>query len=310
MGMGRVRLAMGRRRAGTGPGVFNSVVERLQREIRRQAPGISTILNVKARNRYGVDFATLLLSSPSKAYQLVLELYGGKRGRWVAERVIARPLASLARRNPGIDVVMEMLEQGRDMDIARLLGLPSPLQKQGPEAQQPPGDEKALAEALSCAVLVERLVARVYEGLARCSRNAYSLAFSYIAGESHIHAIIFARIASELGVNVDEKACPAEHGSIVERLYTIEEMLARKCPDKEGFLSILGFLASLEESVGEEEYTRMLIPALRTMFGKKLLKVYELVLESIVRDEENHAAIVQYIYEELASGQETGQSPY
>ncbi|BES81170.1 hypothetical protein [Pyrodictium abyssi] len=298
---------MGYERADSGPSVYD-LIERLRREIRRQAPGISTILNLKARKHYGVDFATLLLSSPSKAYQLVLELYGGKRGRWVAERVIARPLAFLARRNPGINAVIEMLEQGRDTDIARLLGLPSLLQRPGPEAQQPPSDGKVLAEALSCAVLVERLVARVYEDLSRCRRDAYGVAFSYIAGESYIHADVFAHIASELGVGVDEEACPAEPGGLVEQLRVLEKKLAKGCPDERELLRVLGFLASLEDHVGEEEYTRMLIPALRSIMGEKF-EVYELVLESIARDEENHAAIVRRIYQELVSGRETGQSP-
>lgn len=298
---------MGYRRADTGPSIYN-VVERLQREIRRQAPGISTILNIKAKSRYGVDFATLLLSSPSKAYQLVLEIYGGKRGRWVAERVIARPLASLARRNPGIDAVMEMLEQGRDTDIARLLGLPSLLQKPGPEAQQPPGDEKALAEALSCAVLVEKLVAQVYESLSKCSGEVFDVAFSYIASESRIHADVFAHIAGELGISLDEEACPGEPGGLVEQLRALEETLAKGCLDGRELLRVLGFLASLEDHVGEEEYTRMLIPALKSVMGEKF-ELYELVLESIARDEENHAAIVRRIYQELASGQASGQSP-
>ena len=118
----------------------------------------------------------------------------------------------------------------------------------------------------------------------------------------------FSYIAGELGIRVDEKACPDEPGGLVERLRVLGDNLAKACPDERELLRVLGFLASLEDHVGEEEYTRMLIPALRSIMGEKF-EVYEPVLESIVRDEENHAAIVRRVYESLSSGQRTGQKP-
>ncbi|OWJ55419.1 hypothetical protein Pdsh_01015 [Pyrodictium delaneyi] len=282
------------------------LVETIQREIRRHAPGLSAVLNLHSKRKYGISFANLLLMSPSKAYRLLTELYGNERGRLVAELVISKPLAALAKSRIDPNQLLKLAEKGKDAEILRMLGLFG----FEAEAEKTTADMSAvISEALSCAILIEELTSNIYKRLADCAGGVTSIAFTYIASESSTHADIFGFIAKDLGIDVDENKCPVEPGGLMEQLKKMNRKLSEECPRRTELFNILRFLASLEEHVGEEDYTRILIPALRTVMSKKDIDVYETILESIIRDEENHATILQRVYERLSSlSQSTGHS--
>ncbi|HID41609.1 MAG TPA: hypothetical protein EYP33_05580 [Pyrodictium sp.] len=290
---------------------IHELAERIQREICRYAPGLATILNVHSWKRYGVDFARLLLVSPSKAYKLLIDVYGNDRGRLLAESVVAKPLATVARPKQSYRVVLRLVEEGKDEEIHRMLGIrvQAPNSRRGRKAAGALAHEGiTLGEALSCAVLIEKLFASIYRKFTVCVTGMAGTVFTYIADESVIHSKILASIAVSLGIIVDENICPIEPGGFVDRLREIDRQLARGCLEKDEFSKVLCFLASKEEILGEEDYMRVLVRELRKVVDDKTFDMLEAVLASIAHDEKNHAVMVRRVYERLYSGKPA--SPY
>jgi len=120
-----------------------------------------------------------------------------------------------------------------------------------------------ISEALFCTILIEELTSNIYKRFADCAGGVTRTAFTYIAGESSMHADnIWLHRERPWGERRKSK-CPAESGGFIDRLKSISRKLSEECPGRTELLSIPRFLASLEEYVGEEDYTRILVPALK-----------------------------------------------
>ena len=72
----------------TPPPVDEATVEGI---IQRIGPGITTVLNYHAQNRYGKPFTRLLLEDPQQAYTLIETLMGQLKAR-ILWRVIEKKL--------------------------------------------------------------------------------------------------------------------------------------------------------------------------------------------------------------------------
>ncbi|ALL00644.1 hypothetical protein Pyrde_0594 [Pyrodictium delaneyi] len=159
---------------------IHELAERIQREICRHAPGLATILNVHSWKRYGVDFARLLLASPSKAYKLLIDVYGNDRGHLLAESVIAKPLATVAKPKQSYRVILRLVEEGKDEEIHMMLGIraQAPNSRRGRKVAGTLAQEGiTLGEALSCAVLIEKLFASIYRKFAACVTGMAGMVF-------------------------------------------------------------------------------------------------------------------------------------
>ena len=245
------------------------------------------MLNALSRRRYGRGFAELLAGEPEKALRLLSEVYGPEKARSLVERLVSYAVAEAAGTGP---------EEAR----ALLPGQPAALVSRG-----------ELAATLSCMVAVEEAAARVYEGLGRClsgaAGGALPLLCGYISRESLNHAETLRGIARLLGAEAAPASCPRTGRDLVERLEEAAGLLARRCPGPGEAVEILGRLAATENMVGEEEYTRLLVPALAAALGPRGGPL-RLLLEAVVSDEAWHQRLAEECIRQLKTraGRETG----
>lgn len=269
--------------------------------LRRRAPGMIVVLNMYSRRMYDVEYHVLLARSPASAYRVLEKAYRG-RAPSAARELLARPLIEALRRTSVCeDEIIEHAARGDDIGVFIVLGL---VEEESPkyESQDSRGLGEAVATALACSLRIEDIVARIYSQLAEKLEDplADSLApaLGYIASGSQVHFNVLSSVASVLGIDVGE--CQAGDENILAELEALYQQLSsRETISREEALAALGKLAAVEKNMNEEEYVKLFIPLLSSILRGRMLKLYHSLLESIIRDEENHERIAKLAYNML-----------
>jgi len=275
--------------------------EKLRLFLRRRAPGLIVVLNLYSQKMYNVDYHVLLARSPASAYRVIEKAYRS-RAPSAARELLARPLIeALGRSGLYEDEIIEHAARGDDIGVFVALGL---LEKESIKDKNQNNKifKEAVATALACSLRMEEIVARIYSQLAKklkCPQaDSLAPALDYIASGSRAHFNVLISIASALGINVDE--CRTDDENMLAELEAMYRQLnSRKTVSQEEALAILGKLAAVEENMSEEKYVKLLIPLLTNILEGKMLKLYHSLLESIIRDEENHERIAKIVYDML-----------
>ncbi|WP_143522016.1 ferritin family protein [Pyrodictium delaneyi] len=280
----------------TGPSYDDSrLAEELKVILREKASGFLTVLNFYSRQIYGYKYHVVLARSPASAFN-VLETAYKSRALYVARNLLAKPLIeALGVIDVDINKVVELAAKGDDRGIMILLGL-----AEGEVYNEDSKVElyKAVSTALACALRVEKLTAEIYSQLAEKLDDTLTAALHYIARGSQAHAHVLEHIAETL--KLETQHCMPEANDIISELEKLLEWLEdRDKISRREAIAILNKLASAEATTSEEEYMRLLVPLLEDAFEGKTLRLFHGLLESIIRDEENHEKIVKTIYDIL-----------
>ncbi|BES81176.1 hypothetical protein [Pyrodictium abyssi] len=280
------------------------ISEELRLLLRRRAPGMIVVLNTYSRRMYGVEYHVLLARSPASAYRVLEKAYRG-RAPSAARELLARPLMEALRRTSvSEDEIIECAARGDDIGVFIALGL---AEDTGLEGRDNGGGafKEAASAALACSIRIEEIAARIYNRIAEKLEgplaDALAPALDYIANSSRVHSSVLSSVASALGISVGK--CPDDDKGLLAELEALYRQLSsRDSISLEDALAVFRKLAAVERSINEEEYVKLLIPLLGNMLEGRMLRLYHSLLESIIRDEENHERIAKMVYSLLAEG--------
>ncbi len=279
----------------------SSVEEAIEEYLVKHAPGFMAVLNSVSQKLYGMPYAKLVISSPSSAYKLLLELYG-KRADTAAKLLLILPLIRIQKEHEQqpINQILDLVKKGDDDTVLSLLGL-QPAERPSITAMRSITlEEKLFKEIISCAIEVEKLAAEAYSRLARYLNEPHSTALYYISAESSIHARIYSKIFSTLYRDEQPVCKRAQTVPFIQELKNIITLSPENtAPDIKTIINKLRFMATLENDVDAEYFMILVSPVLHKVLREPYKTIYGSVLEAIVRDEEDHKRIVSNIVNRL-----------
>jgi len=277
----------------------NKPEKRIEEYLSKRAPGFLVVLNSAAQRVYGVTYSILLLRSPSSAYKLLRELYGG-RADTAARLLIAVPLAYVygrATEGTVVNQILELVKRGDDAAILDLIGL-------APQSVRSISslsfEKKVFQEILSCGVEVEKLAAEVYAKLARHFEEPFSSTLRYISVESSAHAQVYMKIYHVLYGDYSPICGRTSSVWFINKLREIAELLSKSKVNKDVLIEKLKFLAAMENDIDAEYFMVLVSPLLPKVLQEPYRSIYEPLLEAITRDEEDHKRIINSIITVLA----------
>ena len=103
--------------------MLNDLKKRLVEYLTRRAPGVLDLFNIYCTLIYRVDCITLLFTSPSKLYYILLTHYRGDvvSTEYAFTIAFLGPLAILVNRTDIIRELLELVKTGRDKEFLELL---------------------------------------------------------------------------------------------------------------------------------------------------------------------------------------------
>jgi hypothetical protein len=261
--------------------------------LKRVAPGAFTILDMAARRCYGTSFPRLLAEGRfPEAKELLKKIYSSETGLRTALLVfIAKPLVEVL----GLDEKPEELAEAMLRDdwsrVYEVLGL----------VAKPYGTLKEDVEkTLHCLYAAEHLAVKAYLLLSDLLQEKDLLlgtVSSYIGLESKAHMEAVKGIAARLGIALPggeeaaEKCPDPEIKRLADYVQELEEK-TKQPSSIESAESLLAeafrVLAGLEKLAGEEKYTQLLLPLMKTLFRGDEGQLVSMLIDNIVKDEEFH----------------------
>ncbi|MEM0368605.1 MAG: hypothetical protein QXN57_04090 [Desulfurococcaceae archaeon] len=104
-------------------GNIESLINRVQEYLSKKIPGMLSFLNTLCIMNYGVDCITLLFTSPSRLYILLLNHYKGDvlSTDYAFTLAFLNPLISRSRNPELVLKLMELVKTGRDKEFIELI---------------------------------------------------------------------------------------------------------------------------------------------------------------------------------------------
>ncbi|BEP16721.1 hypothetical protein PYJP_00730 [Pyrofollis japonicus] len=271
----------------------SSLEQKLTDMLKRVAPGAFTALDMAARRCCGTSFPRLLVEGRfSEAKELLKKIYSSETGLRTALLIfVAKPLVELL----GLDKKPEELAEAMLRDdwsrVYEILGLMTKPYR---------GVEEDVGEMLLCIYAAEHLAVKAYlllgDLLARRDPLLSSVS-SYIGLESKAHMEAVKGIAARLGASLPEgeeaaEKCPdPEIKRLADYVQELEEKTKQpsSIDSAESLLAeAFRVLAGLEKLTGEEKYTQLLLPLMKTLFRGDEGQLVSMLIDNIVKDEEFH----------------------
>ncbi len=174
---------------------------------------------------------------------------------------------------------------------------------------------KEIGEIIRCSIWLEELTVMLYEKLSEKTQEPYiSSLLLLIAKQSKSHAEALRSLRSLLGFRYEDRTDLSDCAKLIgepakSTMNLIKELDKIEIITGENYGEIVKKLEFIEGAVGEETYTKLLIPALKNIIlecstidrkNKELLdslwELYKMILDIIVEEEKLHEEIVKTIY--------------
>lgn len=164
-----------------------------------------------------------------------------------------------------------------------------------------------------CIAQFEMLTASLYERAARAVSDksaSISLILHLISMESRTHSHIMGELARRLGLRETSYNCKDIIGEPWRRIETLVSNL--DFGEGASLSQLLKELEFVEGFVGEETYTKVVLPLLKDMLsdrGVDLVEVANIVIDKIVQDEKCHERLVARVREYVEKSSFKKESP-
>lgn len=105
---------------------FEELKRKLYEQLSKRIPGMASYLNIICRMTYRVDCISLLFTSPTKLFHVVLNYHGGDfhTACYVFKIVFLNPLAEILGKPELSDRLLELVKFGKDEDFLKTLSAP------------------------------------------------------------------------------------------------------------------------------------------------------------------------------------------
>ncbi len=162
-------------------------------------------------------------------------------------------------------------------------------------------EKEVVGRLLACAIKMEYLVANLYENLSAVFGQPYSLALRHIAKESLNHALTYKMVLEEiLKMRMPQvNTCVELGGDAYKVLVEVTQKANKNKLDFKEALDLFERANELENLIGEEMYTRMILPAVRELVNKEGFKIIETLINEIIEEEKYHSLLVSDMIEAL-----------